>query len=111
MNEFVKWAACCALFAATSCAAVAADRDPGVNHRQNRQHERIEQGVHSGQLTHQEAKSLRSEQRSIRQQEHKDKADGKMTAAERKDLHKDLNQANKDIYKDKHNAEVRTRVP
>ena len=38
-------------------------------------------------------------------------ADGKMTAAERKDVHKNLNQANKDIYKDKHNAELRQRTP
>jgi hypothetical protein len=106
MIKFVKVLSLAALMAVTS-AAVAAERDPGVNRRQADQHARIQQGVRSGQLTHQEAKSLRSEQRSIRQEERKDKADGKMTAAERKDLHKDQKQASKNIYADKHNGDVR----
>jgi len=109
MRNFVNLLSLAALMAVTS-AVFAADRDPGVNRRQHDQHARIHQGVRSGQLTHQEAKSLRSEQRSIRQEERKDKADGKMTAAERKDLHKDLNQASKDIYADKHNSAVRPRA-
>jgi hypothetical protein len=106
MNKFVKVLSLAALVAITS-GGFAAERDPGVNRRQHDQHARIHEGVRSGQLTHQEAKSLRSEQRSIRHEERKDKADGKMTAAERKDLHKDLNKASKDIYADKHNADVR----
>jgi hypothetical protein len=106
MNKFVNGLSIAALMAVTS-AAFAVERDPGVNQRQANQHARIHEGVRSGQLTHQEAKSLRSEQRSIRQEERKDKADGKMTAAERKNLHKDLKQASKNIYADKHNAEVR----
>jgi len=109
MNKFVSLLSIAALMAVTSV-AFAAERDPGVNRRQADQHARIHQGVRSGQLTHQEAKSVRSEQRSIRREERQDKADGKMTAAERKDLHKDLNQASKDIYADKHNADVRPRA-
>lgn len=106
MSKLVNVLSLAVLMAVTS-AAFAAERDSGVNRRQADQHARIHQGVRSGQLTHQEAKSLRAEQRSIRQEERKDKADGKMTAAERKDLHKDLNQASKNIYADKHNADVR----
>src|SRR5262244_3245895 len=102
MHKLIHILAVGTLLAATS-AAVAAERDPGVNQRQHAQHARIEQGVRSGQLTHQEAKSLRAEQRGIRKEERKDKADGKLTAAERRDLHKDLKQANKNIYADKHN--------
>jgi len=109
MHKFLNLLSLAALMAVTS-AAFAAERDPGVNRRQADQQARIHQGVRSGQLTHQEAKSLRSEQRSIRHEERQDKADGKMTAAERKDLHKDLNQASKDIYADKHNADVRPRA-
>ncbi|HYL17112.1 MAG TPA: hypothetical protein VEV20_00385 [Burkholderiales bacterium] len=109
MHKFLNLLSLAALMAVTS-AAFAAERDAGVNRRQADQHARIHQGVRSGQLTHQEAKSLRSEQRSIRHEERKDKADGKMTPAERKDLHKDLNQASKDIYADKHNADVRPRA-
>jgi len=109
MNPLVNVVSLAVLMAVTS-AAFAVERDPGVNRRQADQHARIHQGVRSGQLTHQEAKSLRTEQRTIRNEERHDKADGKMTAAERKDLHKDLNQASKDIYADKHNAAVRPRA-
>jgi hypothetical protein len=83
------------------------NRDPGVNARQSNQHERIEQGVHSGALTKDEAKGLASEQRSIRQEERRYKSDGVLTKDERKDLHQDLNAASKDIYNEKHDAEHR----
>jgi Ni/Co efflux regulator RcnB len=98
------------LSALLTAPAFAGTRDPGVNHRQARQHGRIEQGVRSGQLTRDEAKSLRAEERAIRKEERQFKADGKLTPAERKQLHKDLNQASKDIYADKHNGDVRPRV-
>jgi hypothetical protein len=111
MNKSVCLAAVCALLAATSWAAFAADKDPGVNARQHRQNERIEQGVHSGQVTHKEAKSLRSEQRAIRREERKDKADGKLTATERKGMYGYQNQASKDVYAAKHNADLRQRTP
>lgn len=82
-------------------------RDPGVNQRQANQHERIEQGIHSGQLTKGEAKQLATEQRAIRQEERQYKSDGVLTKDERKDLHQDLNAASKDIYSEKHDAEHR----
>lgn len=75
--------------------------------REHRQHERIAQGVHSGQLTRDEAKGLRAEQRDIRQKEKQYRSDGKFTKEERKDVQHDLNQASKDIYKEKHDAETR----
>jgi len=56
----------------------------GANHRQHRQERRIEQGVRSGELTHQEAKGLRKEERNIRREERAFKSDGKLTRAERK---------------------------
>jgi len=112
MNKpVVILAAVCALLAASSWAAFAADKDPGVNARQHRQNERIEQGVRSGQLTRKEAKSLRSEQRSVRHEERKDKADGKLTATERRGLYGDQKQSSKDIYAAKHNGDVRQRTP
>ncbi|TCV83284.1 hypothetical protein [Sulfurirhabdus autotrophica] len=85
----------------------AATRDPGVNRHQIHQHERIQQGVRSGELTHSEAKNLRSEQRSIRQEERQYKSDGVLTRDERKDLHQDQRAASKDIYNEKHDAERR----
>ena len=85
----------------------AAQRDPGVNHRQRHQRGRIHQGAHSGQLTKDEAKSLAQEQKAIRQEERAHKSDGVLTRDERKDLHQDMNQASKNIYNEKHDAEKR----
>ena len=93
--------------------ALAADRphDPGVNARQHAQHQRTQQGVRSGELTHDEAKSLRQEEKTLREEEHAYKADGKLTPAERKDLHQDANQISKDIYQEKHDGQVRPGAP
>ncbi len=85
----------------------AATRDPGVNQRQRNERNRIAQGVRSGELTRDEAKGLRSEQRDIRRLEREYKSDGKLTRDERKDLHQDLNAASKNIYNEKHDDERR----
>ncbi len=87
--------------------AYAGDKDPRVNARQHHQHERIAQGVKSGELTRSEAKDLRGDQKELRQKERAYKADGQLTKAERVDLHKDLNANSKEIYADKHNAATR----
>jgi len=80
---------------------------PAVNGRQRLQHDRIAQGVRSGQLTKEETVKLHQEEKGIRQEERAYRADGKLTPTERKDLHQDLNQANKDIYQEKHDGETR----
>jgi hypothetical protein len=85
----------------------AAVRDPGVNARQRNQHDRIAQGVRSGSLTKDEAKGLRDEQRTIRQEERQYKSDGMLTREERKDLRQDLDVASRNIYSEKHDAETR----
>lgn len=96
-----------ALSIGTASVANAGDRDPGVNARQHNQQARIRQGVRSGELTPHEARKLEREERGIRQDERQDKSDGKLTAAERKDLHQDLNQASRDIYAQKHDGQER----
>ncbi len=85
-------------------------KDPGVNHRQDNQHDRISQGVKSGQLTKEEAKSVASTQKEIRQEEAQYKSDGILTKDERKDLQQDLHAASKDIYEEKHDSETRPGV-
>ena len=87
--------------------AIAGNRDPGVNQRQHHQQHRIQQGVQSGSLTKDEAKGLRDEQRSIRQDERQYKSDGTLSREERKDLHQDLNAASRNVYNEKHDAEAR----
>ena len=88
-------------------AAPAADRphNPGVNARQHTQQGRIQQGVRSGELTPAETKSLKEGEKSLRQEERAYKSDGKLTAAERKDLHQDANKLSRDIYREKHDAQ------
>lgn len=82
-------------------------RDPRVNARQVNQQARIQQGVRSGELTRRETHKLREEQRDVRQLERAYKSDGKLTGAERRDLHHEQNQASRDIYKQKHDAQAK----
>lgn len=87
-------------------------RDPRVNNRQQNQHQRIKQGVRSGELTRRETGVLAREQRDIRQLERAYKSDGELTRAERVDLHREQNQASRHIYNQKHDAQDRpTRQP
>ncbi len=81
--------------------------DRGVNARQHHQAERIRQGVRSGELTKGETQQLNQERRDIRKEERGYKADGKLTATERKDLHQDLNKLSDDIHTEKHDTEKR----
>ncbi len=86
------------------------NRDPGVNHRQDKQGDRIRQGVRSGELTRAEAHDLRKERHDIRVEERQYKSDGHLTKEERRDLHQDMNALSKDIYSEKHDAEKRPRA-
>lgn len=97
----------CLFAAGTAFATTPANRDPGVNKRQHHQQDRIQQGVRSGELTKDEAKGLRADQKSIRQEERAYKSDGTLTKDERKDLHQDLKASSKNIYQEKHDAEKR----
>lgn len=96
-----------AVLATFAGVAVAGTHDPGVNARQARQHARIEQGIASGELTGKEAARLKTEQRAIRAEERAFKSDGNLSVAERKQLQRDLNRASRDIYNQKHDAQVR----
>jgi len=78
-----------------------------VKKREVRQHERIHQGVKSGELTHREAKKLRSNEKDIHHDIKDAKADGKITPAERKDIRKDENKNSREIYRKKHNNRTR----
>lgn len=82
-------------------------RDPRVNQRQHHQRQRIQQGVRSGELTREEVRGLREDQRDIHQQERAYKSDGTLTRGERRDLHRELNQASRGIHEEKHDEEVR----
>ncbi len=89
--------------------ALAAERpqDPGVNARQQAQRGRIQQGVRSGELPAGEAKSLKQKEKALQQEERAYKSDGKLTVAERKDLHQDASQVSRDIHRQKHDVQTK----
>lgn len=75
--------------------------------RQVRQRVRIQQGVKSGELTRQEAKKLRSEERHVRRMEHRAERDGKITDQEAQRIESAQDKVSQDIYKEKHDDEKR----
>ena len=97
-----------ALLTVTMAAPIfAGPKSPGVDRREHRQKQRIKEGVRSGQLTHEEAKGLRAQQREIRAKERDMKSDGVLTPQERQELHQDLNESSKNIFQEKHDTETR----
>jgi len=77
---------------------------PGIDKREANQDKRIEQGKASGELAPREARRLNREQKVIDRAETNAKADGAVTVAERKRLHKMQNHASRDIKRQKHDA-------
>ncbi len=76
-----------------------------VKHRQARQHERIHQGVKSGELTKEEAHLLRKEQRDVKKEKKEAREDGVVTTEEKKQIKEMQNEASKDIYEEKHDED------
>lgn len=93
--------------AAFPAASYAAPRDPGVNHRQHNQQQRIERGSRAGDLTRGETRHLERQQAAIRHEERRFKADGNFTPGERRELHRDQNHASRDIWRERHDGEHR----
>lgn len=94
------------LYAQTASAQTAAPVTPHVDQREANQQQRITQGVGSGELTQKEAYKLEKEQAAIDKTEARAKADGKVTRAERKRLHRMQDAASRDIHKQKHDAQT-----
>jgi hypothetical protein len=81
--------------------------DRSIDRRQEHQRERIVQGMRSGELTRHEAQRLFSEQRDLRQQERAFRSDGMISQWERREMHRDLNDASRHIYNQTHDAQER----
>ncbi len=78
---------------------------PGISERQYLQACRIGQGVHSGSLTIDEAKSLIAGQKEVQGMKKDAKSDGKVTVQERVQIHKEQNEQSREIWKGKHDGE------
>ena len=95
-----------ALLLSTAALAVQAQNQPAtprVDQRQERQEQRIDQGVASGSLTASEAQRLENQQTRIDRVEDKAKADGQVTRRERAKLHVAQDGASRTIARKKHN--------
>jgi hypothetical protein len=87
--------------------AEAQTRTPVINQRQRNQNSRINHGVRSGELTRNETRHLRTDERHISRDKRMAKANGHVSRAERQHLRRDENRTSRAIYRDKHNGRVR----
>ncbi|MGH6625206.1 MAG: hypothetical protein ACRECD_01450 [Burkholderiaceae bacterium] len=79
---------------------------PRVDQREANQQKRIDQGVASGQLTPREAARMEKRQAKIHADEAAVKADGMVTRAERRKLHREQDRASRAIYRQKHDRQA-----
>ncbi|GAA4508932.1 hypothetical protein GCM10023172_41850 [Hymenobacter ginsengisoli] len=90
----------CHLLAATA-------QTPILNARERTERARIRQGVRSGELTRPEAARLRGREAGITAEKRAARADGNVTAGERRDIRRTENRASRAIHRQKHDGQVR----
>ncbi|MEO5650927.1 MAG: hypothetical protein ABIR03_13530 [Ginsengibacter sp.] len=78
-----------------------------IKPREQSQHQRIKQGVKSGELTKAETKNLREDHKELHKDVKMAKADGKVTKQERKIIKKEQKKNSHKIFKKKHNKRER----
>jgi hypothetical protein len=83
--------------------AASAQNTNGIDQREQNQKQRIVNGVKSGDLGFVETAKLLKQQADIRKFERMAKADGTVTFSERFRLHRELNQAGRNIKRKKNN--------
>jgi hypothetical protein len=78
-----------------------------VDRREQRQQERISQGVQSGQLTPAETARLERKEARIDREIKRDRAanGGTLTPAERRKINRQQNRVSRQIYREKHDAQ------
>ena len=76
----------------------------GRRHRIRNEQRRIRQGVRSGQLTRTEAQQLRANERTIRAERRANRADGVVTADERRQIRANERAQSRTIYNYRHNG-------
>jgi hypothetical protein len=83
-------------------------RHHSINAREARQERRIYQGIESGQLTQREALRLDREQDRVESLEARYRRTGDgLSPRERMRLERDLNRTSRDIYRQKHDKQMR----
>ena len=99
--------------AQTSDSGTAAAKPPTINQRKENQQDRIADGIQSGQLTAREAGKLEKKEFELNQEERDMRKldNGHLTKADRATLNQQQNAVSKDIYKQKHDAQVQNIDP
>jgi hypothetical protein len=87
--------------------ALAGSRGYDVNQRQERQQDRIRQGIKSGELTKGEAHRMMGAERRINNYEKYARSDGKIGPKEFQKLERMQNRESKALYKQKHDGQER----
>jgi hypothetical protein len=95
-----------AVISATSFAQTASTISKPVSTLKN-DSRRIHNGVKSGELTKAEAARLKAQQARIKMERKDYKIDGVVSPEERKDLRQDKKRLSRNIYKQKHDGQVR----
>jgi hypothetical protein len=93
------------MLAAPLAAFAQSSATPVFDQRQANQEQRIQQGVQSGSLTQKEAARLEKGQDRLQRKEDRAKADGVVTAQERKNLQRAENRQSERIYREKHDRQ------
>jgi hypothetical protein len=86
---------------------VFAQSTPRIDKRQERQDNRIERGIETGELTKKEARRLEKGQEHIDDLEDKAQADGKVTKREKKRINKAQDKQGQRIYNQRHDQQGR----
>jgi ketol-acid reductoisomerase len=84
-----------------------------INQRKENQQDRIANGIQSGELTSGEAAKLEKKESELNQEERDMRKldNGHLSKADRTTLNQQQNQLSKDIYKQKHDAQVQNTNP
>ena len=84
-----------------------------INQRKENQQDRIANGIQSGELTAGETKNLEKKESNLNQEERDMRKldNGHLTSADRATLNQQQNAVSKDIYKQKHDAQVQNVNP
>ena len=102
MKKLIFSLACLFCFSGTT---IFAQVNQSIPQTQKAQKHKIKQGIKSGELTKAEAKKLTVQQKNIQRTKAKAKADGVVTKKERKIIKTKQKQANKSIYRQKHDRQ------
>ncbi len=112
IKSIAVWVASAIVGFSSMSTAYARPRRGEIGRREHHQARRIHEGVKSGELTKQEARELRHDERGIRKEVREERKEngGRLTAEEKKEVNHKLNQESKEIREMKHNEAQRPKA-